>query len=243
MISGKRVLALIPARGGSKGLPKKNIIELNGKPLLGWPIQAAQKSRYVDRVALSTDDMSIAKKALDYGADVPFMRPAELATNTASSASVIKHAISALKEEGDSFEYVVLLEPTSPLTEAVDVDNALKILDSKRSIADSIVGVSKVVATHPDFNVLINENGLIRAFLSSDFALLKRRQDLTELYFLDGSLYISDVSVFLMENSFYHDRTLGYVFPKWKAFEVDDIIDLICVEAIMKNIDRIKHGD
>jgi N-acylneuraminate cytidylyltransferase/CMP-N,N'-diacetyllegionaminic acid synthase len=240
MINGKTVLALIPARGGSKGLPRKNIMELCGKPLLGWPIQAARGSNYVDKVVVSTDDREIAEKALEQGAEVPFIRPAELATDTASSISVIEHAISTLMKDNFIFDYLVLLEPTSPLTESADIDLALEKIESKRDIADSIVGVSRVEATHPVFDVLINEAGLIQPFWSPDFSSAKRRQEIDELYFFEGSLYISDTSILLQKKGFYHDRTLPYVVPKWKAFEVDDLIDFICIEAIMNNLDKIK---
>lgn len=239
MIDSKKVLVLIPARSGSKGLPGKNIIELCGLPLLGWPIKAAKKSKYVDRVVVSTDDQKIAEVAVSQGAEVPFIRPAELATDQASSASVIEHAVSFLSGKGDTFSYLILLEPTSPLTEAADVDTALLTLHSNRYVADSIVGVSKLEGTHPAFNVVIGEDGLIKPFLKPEFESVYRRQDIEDVFFFEGSLYISDLSVFLKKMSFYHDRTLPYIVPRWKAFEVDDIVDLVCIEAILNNINKI----
>lgn len=240
MIDNEKVLVLIPARGGSKGLPGKNIIELCGLPLLGWPIKAAKKSKYVDRVIVSTDDKKIAEVAASQGAEVPFIRPEELATDQASSASVIEHAVSFFEGKGNTFSYLILLEPTSPLTEAEDIDKALLTLHSKRHIADSIVGVSKLEGTHPAFNVLIGKDGLIKPFMKPEFESVYRRQDIEDVFFFEGSLYISDLSVFLKKLSFYHDRTLPYIVPKWKAFEVDDMTDLICIEAIMKNMNRLK---
>ena len=236
------MLTIIPARGGSKGLPRKNIINLHGRPLIGMPIQAASGSNYVDKIVVSTDDREIADIALAQGADVPFLRPQDLATDTATTISVVEHAIQFLSGLGETFDYCVLLEPTSPLTETQDIDDALKKLELNRNIADSIVGVSKVESTHPAFDIKINRRGLIEPFMGGDFSTMLRRQDISELFFFDGSLYISDTNVLFKKKSFYHNRTLPYVTPKWKSFEIDDIVDLICVEAIMKNLDRIK-GD
>ena len=240
MINNKKVLALIPARGGSKGLPRKNLLPLSGLPLVGWPIQAAKKSRYIDRVVVSTDDEEIAGKARELGAEVPFLRPAELASDTASSASVIEHAIIFLEAAGATFDYLVLLEPTSPLTEASDVDSAIERLEARRDAADSIVGVSRVEAAHPAFDVVVDDEGLIAPFATESFASAGRRQDISELYFFDGTLYISDVRAYLEKKSFYHSRTLPFIVPKWKAFEVDDLVDFICIEAIMNKINLIK---
>ena len=240
MINGKKCLALIPARGGSKGLPRKNLIKLCGLPLIGWPIQAARKSKYVDQIIVSTDDKIIATKAIELGAEVPFIRPNELATDRASTSSVIEHALSFVMNKNNVVDYIILLEPTSPLTDSDDVDLAFEMLDSQRDIADSIVGVSKVEATHPVFDVIITKKGCIKPFLSDDFFSSGRRQDISDLYFFDGSLYLSDASVFFQKKTFYHNRTLPFITPRWKAFEVDNLVDLICVEAIMKNLDTIK---
>ena len=136
-----------------------------------------------------------------------------------------------------------MLEPTSPLTEPDDIDRAVETLQAKREIADSIVGVSKVEAAHPAFDVIISENGLICPFVSADFASAGRRQDISDLYFFDGSLYLSDLYTYLEKKSFYHDKTLPYIVPRWKSFEVDDMLDVICIEAILNNIDKIKEID
>lgn len=242
MKNGNTILAIIPARGGSKGLPMKNILNLCGKPLLGWPVQAAKNSRYIDKVIVSTDDKTIAEVADRMGAEVPFIRPKELANDTASSISVIIHALDFFKNRGIDYKYVALLEPTSPLTESEDIDSAIENLCLKRDLADSIVGISRATSAHPAYAVVLESNGLINPFLQEDFRNALRRQDITELYLFDGSFYISDVSVLLKEKSFYHKRTMGYITPKWKSFEVDDIVDMICVEAILNNIDKIKKA-
>jgi len=241
MINNKRVLVIVPARGGSKGLPKKNLLNLCGKPLVGWPIVTAKASKYVDDVVVSTDSLEIAKIAENYGATVPFIRPAALATDTATTYAVIGHVLEFLKEAGKSFDYIVLREPTSPLTETDDIDRALEMLTSKRAIADSIVGVCKVEATHPAFDVVIKENGTIKPFMFQDFSQTGRRQDLTDLYFFEGSLYISDTAVLLSKKSFYHERTLPYIVPRYKSLEIDERIDFIFAEATLNNLDKIKN--
>jgi len=238
MIDHKRVLVVIPARGGSKGLPGKNIIEVNGKPLLAWPIMAALGAACVDKVIVSTDDEKMAGVAQEHGAEIPFMRPAELATDTASSISVLEHAITWLQERNDLYDYIVLLEPTSPLTTGRDIDKALRKLHANRDIADAIVGVCRLEVMHPQFNVTVNGRGLIES--EHGFSAPIRRQDLEDTYYFEGSLYISDVRKLLEKKNFCHDRTLGYIVPKWQAFEIDDAIDLMCVRTIFSHLDEVK---
>ena len=233
MIDGKTVLAIVPARGGSKGLPRKNVLPVGGKPLVAWPVGAARASRQVDRVVVSTDDAEIAAAAVAAGGEVPFMRPAELAGDTAATMDVVRHVLARLGEAGDTFDYVVLLEPTSPLTEGSDIDRALGILHASRDRADAIVGVSRVEAAHPEYDVRLGDDGIIRPYAVPDFRSLRRRQEIEELYFLEGSLYASCARALLREGSFYHARTLGYSVPRWKSLEVDELMDLICVEAIL----------
>jgi CMP-N,N'-diacetyllegionaminic acid synthase len=235
MIEGKRVLALVPARGGSKGLPGKNLRALAGQPLVAWPVKAALASVMVDKVIISTDDPAIAAAAQAAGATVPFMRPPALASDTASSMDVVRHAIDSLRASGESFDYVVMLEPTSPLTEGSDVDAALQRLHTSRSVADAIVGICKVEATHPEYDVRKSTQGVITPYAVPDFKSLRRRQEIEELYFLEGSLYISAVPEFLSKGSFYHERTMGYEVPREKSLEVDELVDFICIEAIINH--------
>jgi CMP-N-acetylneuraminic acid synthetase len=164
-----------------------------------------------------------------YGAEV-IDRPEELATDEATSADVILHAL----EWVGRYKYFVFLEPTSPLTEASDIDTAFEMLVKNKRKADAIVGVSKLSTHHPYFTVKM-ENGFVKPYMTQDFQSM-RRQELEELYFFDGSLYISTVKAFLKHKSFYHDRTMGYVTPKWKSFEIDDITDFVVVEALAKEI-------
>lgn len=240
MIEGVRVIAIVPARGGSKGLPGKNGRLLLGRPLLAWPVAAARSSCLVDRVIVSTDDAHLAALAREAGADVPFMRPAPLAGDRASSAEVIIHALDALAAAGDSFGYVVLLEPTSPLTEGADVDAALLRLHGARDRADAIVGVVRVEAEHPAFTVSMDGDGTVAPFAGGGFEALPRRQDLSPAYRLEGSLYASDVRAFRRAGSFCHRRTLGFPVPRYKSFEVDDLLDFVCIEAVAARLGELR---
>lgn len=233
MINNARVLAIIPARSGSKGLPGKNIRSLRGKPLLAWPVAAAQASRYVDRVIVSTDSPEFASIAAQYGAEVPFLRPAELAADASPSSAAVIHALDILAAQGDLYDYFVLLEPTSPLTEGSDVDAALETLVANRDHADAIVSVSELVSSHPAFAVRIGDDSLLFPYSAVDFTRLPRRQDIDPVYALDGSLYVSAVPAYREHLSFCHNRTMSHIMPHHKSHEVDDLVDFVCIEAIL----------
>jgi len=237
MISGKKVLGIITARGGSKGLPGKNILPFCGKPLIYWTIDAAQKSKYLDKIILSTDDKKIAAVASKYGCEVPFIRPSILAMGKSSSIDVVIHALDFLKKEGSDFDYIALLEPTSPLREVVDIDTAIETLVKNRKIAESIVGVAKLESAHPVFNVEISNKGLIKPYGSKNF-IFYRRQDLKDLYYFEGSIYVSSKPALVEKKSFYHEKTLPYFIPKWKSIEIDEEIDMVIAEAIFKKFKR-----
>lgn len=233
MISDGLVLALVPARSGSKGLPGKNIRPLAGRPLLAWPVAAGRQSRYVDDVVVSTDSEQYAAIARAAGADVPFLRPAELASDQAPSIGFILHALEMLERAGRHYKYLILLEPTSPLTEATDVDAALEELDSSRDVADAIVSVAELSTAHPAFAVRRLGSGLVTPYAVTDFGSMPRRQDVEPLFALDGSFYLSDVAALRRERSFYHSRTLGRVSERHKSLEIDDLVDFFCVEAVL----------
>lgn len=239
MIGSARVLAIVPARSGSKGLPGKNIRPLHGKPLLAWPVAAARASRYVDRVVVSTDSAEFATIAVQHGAEVPFLRPAELAADTSPSSAAVIHVLDTLAAQGDLYDYFVLLEPTSPLTEAADVDAALDALLANRDRADAIVSVSELVSSHPAFAVRIGDDGRLAPYSAIDFTRLPRRQDIDPVYALDGSLYISAVPAYREQLSFCHARTLSHLMPHHKSHEVDDLVDFICIEAILGHYDQL----
>lgn len=242
MINDKRVLVVITARAGSKGLPGKNSKILAGKPLIAWPILAAQQSRYVDHIIISTDGEHIAEIAKQYQVEVPFIRPQHLADDQATSFDVLEHAITFLANKKQTFDYLVLLEPTSPLTQGQDIDNALELLLNTHNIAQgasAIVGISDVEDCHPDFCLTVDQQGFINPY-QDNFKVL-RRQELERVYRFEGSLYISNISTLLKEKGFYHQHTLGYKVPKWQSFEIDDLTDFICIEAIMNNLEQLKQ--
>jgi N-acylneuraminate cytidylyltransferase/CMP-N,N'-diacetyllegionaminic acid synthase len=243
MINGKRVLAVVTARSGSKGLPNKNIKVLCGKPLLAWPIIAASESRYMDNIILSTDCEQYAEIARSYGAAVPFLRPANLASDEASSIDVIINVLDYLSAKKDEYDYVLLLDPTSPLTEAVDIDAAIEMLEKSNGNATSLIGVSLMETQHPAFSVTRSDDGLLAPLLGGSFKAMPRRQDLHPIYALDGSLYLSSVEAMYSEKNFCHNKTIGMVFDRYKSLEVDDLLDFICIEAVLNHRNHQKLVD
>jgi N-acylneuraminate cytidylyltransferase/CMP-N,N'-diacetyllegionaminic acid synthase len=231
MIDGKRVLGLITARGGSKGLPGKNVRLLRGQPLIVWTIAAARSSTSIDTLMVSTDDAAIAAIATAHGVEVPFMRPQELASDSATSMSAVTHALDWLLAAGRSFDYLVLLEPTSPLREREDIDNALAQMIAAG--ATSVVSVCRTEAAHPSYLYRRAADGTLSPMITGDGSP-PRRQEIDDWYFLEGSVYASRVDTLRACGRFQQDHTLGYVVPKWKAIEIDDEIDLVIAEAIMR---------
>lgn len=234
MINGKSVIAVIPARGGSKGLPGKNIKILCGKPLIAWTIEAALSSQFIDEVMVSTDSEEIASISKKFGAKIPFIRPANLARDLTSSYDVIEHALFFYEEElKRKFDYIIMLEPTSPLRDQHDIDAAFKQLMADES-AEAIVGVSKTESQNPAFLVFLDEKDHLIGYENKDMPV-QRRQDIRDVYFFEGSVYISVVQTLLRKKTFYHEGTLGFVVPKWKSPEIDDSDDFVIVEALMKH--------
>jgi N-acylneuraminate cytidylyltransferase/CMP-N,N'-diacetyllegionaminic acid synthase len=232
MYNEKKILAIIPARGGSKGLPGKNIKLLNDKPLIGWTIEQAKSCSYIDEIFISTDSKEIASVGEEFGIRIPSLRPSDLAQDTSSSIDVILFTISLLEQEKKKFDIIILLEATSPLRDNEDLENALEILVDTEG-AESIVGVSRTENAHPAFLVSLGEKNFIKSYKKNEF-ILKRRQEIDDLYFFEGSLYMSYVESLKMRKSFYHEKTLGFKMPKYKSFEIDDIIDFKIIEALMK---------
>lgn len=229
MINGRSVLAIIPARGGSKGIPRKNIKLLAGKPLIAWTIEEAKKSKYIDRLILSSDDEEIIEVAKEYNCETPFKRPAKLADDSARSIDVILHAVNFCKEFNDK-DICVLLEPTSPLRDSNDIDDAIEFLVNNDN-AESIVGIAEVESQHPLFLTRLESN-FLKPYLNQDFKVF-RRQEIDKLFFFEGSIYASYIESLKKNENFYHERCLGYILPKWKSFEVDNQEDIIIIEALL----------
>jgi len=233
VIDGKSVLAIIPARGGSKGLPGKNIRPMCGKPLIGWTIDKAKKCRYLDMILVTTDDQKIANIAQNFGAYVPFIRPAEFATDQSSTYDVIRHALSYLNDtECKEFDYVVLLEPTSPLREDEDIGQMLELIVARQEEFDSIVSIGEVTE-HPSIMKRLLAEG-IEPFCP-DLAQTTRRQDNAAAYFPFGVAYIAKTSSLLEENTFYTRRCMHFLIKRYQNYEIDDIYDFLCTESVMKH--------
>ena len=229
MINGKTVLAIIPARGGSKGLPRKNILPMAGKPLIAWTIDAASKSKYIDRCIVSTDDSEITQTAKKYGADVPFIRPAALATDKANSSDVILHAIEALNE---NYDLVVLLQPTSPLRDENLIDNGIECF--VKAEADSLVSVTDL--DHPVEWAFPLVNSKIPPQVIKELQGGRRRQDYSKRYQLNGALYICEVETFIISHTFFMDSTFAFQMDNQHSVDIDNLIDIKLAEEIIQNI-------
>lgn len=229
----KKVLCVIPARKGSKGLRNKNIKKLNKIPLIAWSILTAKKCKLIDEIIVSTDCPKISKIAMKYGANVPFIRPKKFATDKASSFSVLKHAIDFLKKKKNYFDYIIMLEPTSPLRNSKDVDFCINKI--KKDNIESLVSVTRVVDEHPYFLYSINKKNILRPYLKKQKKLYIRRQDVSPLYYLEGSIYISKITTLLNEKTWYHKKTQAFEVEKWKSLEIDDIDDFKLAQFYLQN--------
>lgn len=220
-----KVLALIPARGGSKGLPRKNVLEAGGRPLLAWTVDAGLGARCVDRVVLSSDDDEIMAAASSAGCDVPFRRPAELATDQASSMDVVFHAL----QELSGYDYVVLLQPTSPLRTAKHIDEAFDLMLGRG--APACVSVTEVEQS-PYWMYRLSSNDHLISLLSPPPGV-SRRQDLPSAYTLNGAIYIANVEWLSQSRSFLSPETIGYTMDRSESLDIDDRDDF---EAFLRKI-------
>lgn len=233
MINGKKVIAFIPARGGSKGLPGKNIRPLCGKPLMAWSIEKARQSKYLDMVLVSTDSPEIAEIARAFGAHVPFLRPAELATDQSPTCDAVRHALGFLEtREGLLFDYVVLVEPTSPLREDDDIDRMLEQLLAHAAEFDSIISVGEI-DEHP--SIVKRLKGMHLEPFCTELPQTTRRQDNEPAYFPYGVAYIAKTDVLLAENTFYTQRCTYFKLQPYQNYEIDTLYGFLCVESIMKS--------
>ena len=233
MYKNNTFLAIIPARGGSKRLPRKNVLDLNGKPLIAWSIEAGLKSKYLDEVSVSTDYESIANISKEYGANVPFLRPENLASDTATSFDAVKYSIDYYKNElGKEFDYIVLLEPTSPLREDSDIDNMIEKLIENKEKFDSIISMGEV-HEHPSImKKIVNTNSLDN--YCQELELKSRRQDNDVAYFPYGVAYMVKIDSFLEEETFYTSRNTFFEIKRYQCYEMDDMYDFLAIENIMK---------
>jgi N-acylneuraminate cytidylyltransferase len=225
VIGGRCVLGLIPARGGSKGVPGKNILPIRGRPLIQWTIEAARAARCVDRLVLSSDDPAIMAVAVGLGCEAPFTRPAQLATDEASSIDVVIDAIERLP----GYDIVVLLQPTSPLRNAQDIDGVVELLLA--SGAPACVSV-RPAEDHPFWTFRLDEQGALSRFVAATAELPRRRQDLPPAWCLNGAVYAAHIQWLLRERSFLVPQTVGYRMPAERSLDIDTWADVEQLQSI-----------
>ncbi|MFZ4855386.1 MAG: cytidylyltransferase domain-containing protein [Desulfuromonadaceae bacterium] len=232
MSNNNRVLGLIPARGGSKRLPRKNLLSLAGKPLIFYTIQAGLQSRFIDELIVSTDDVEIAGVSGEYGAKIPFMRPAELARDETSTFEVVLHAIDYYKTvEGRSFENIVILQPTSPLRDYTDIDNAMLLMHEKK--ADAVISVCEPAHTPLWCNTLPDDLSM-EGFLREDVKH-KRSQELDRYYRLNGAIYIFNISRLIAEKTFFiNSNIFAYIMHQEKSVDIDTSLDMKLCEVLIQ---------
>lgn len=220
------ILGIIPARGGSKGVPRKNIRPLNGKPLIAYTIEAAQQATLLHDFMVSTDDEDIAAVAKDYGADVPFLRPAELATDTARSIDAVIHVLQNMPK---AYTHVLLLQPTCPLRGPQDIDDAIRLYQELDT--DSLISVYKPESAHPYYMYMVEDH--VMTPLIPDDQKPHHRQSNPPVYMLNGAIYLTDRQVILQKQSFYGDKPKAFIMPPLRSVNIDDELDFALAETIL----------
>jgi CMP-N-acetylneuraminic acid synthetase len=233
----KKYLAIIPARGGSKRLPKKNVKKLFGKELIGWTIESALKSNSINNVVVSTDSEEIASVSKRFGAEIPFIRPLSLATDTSSSYSVVEHCIEYYKNEMNvTFENIILLQPTSPLRNEIHIKEAIELFESKK--ANAVISVSEMEHS-PLWSNTLGENLEIDHFLNKEL-MNTRSQDLPSYYRLNGGIYIIKTEQFFKNKSFYPEKgSFAYIMDSKYSVDIDNEIDFLFAELLLSQKNNI----
>jgi CMP-N,N'-diacetyllegionaminic acid synthase len=238
MIGGETVLAIVTARGGSKGLPRKNVRDLGGKPLIAWSIEAAKRSDYVDRVVLSSEDEEIMSVARKWGCDVPFARPAELATDEAPGIAPVIDVLQRLP----GYAWVVLLQPTSPLRRAEDVDACIKACVERR--APACVSVT-LASESPYWMYTFDDAHRLRPLLHTERPP-ERRQDLPASYVLNGAVYVARSKWLLETKNFIGADTVAHAMPAERSVDIDDESDFEYAKYLLQRSgndpEAARHG-
>jgi CMP-N-acetylneuraminic acid synthetase len=227
MYNGRKIVALIPARGGSKGIKNKNIIDLDGRPLISYSIRAGIDSEYIDDVVVSTDSELIASVAVRYGAKVPFMRPAELASDNSKTIDAVLHAVRFWHDNNYDYDALVLLQPTQPLRTAKDIDLAI---EKYYQYEQDLVSVTPV-ENHPLLIRSIDSDGKLVNLLNANSTC--RRQDMPEYYCVNGCIYINKISRLSEETSF-NDNKIPFIMDPLHSVDIDDMTDLAMAELIIQ---------
>jgi len=224
------IVAVITARGGSRGLPRKNVLPLAGIPLIVHSIRVAQEARLVRRVIVSTDDEEIIAIAREHGAEVPFIRPPELSTADSAHIDVMLHVVSWLEEHGDLPDAVLLLQPTTPLRIPEDLDGAIRLMESTGCPA--VVGLSPA-ESHPYLTYKVDGEGLLTGFVDHGLRY-PRRQDLPPAYTLNGALYLNRCSSLRETQMFQPPGTFGWVMPAERSVDIDSLEDFLVAEKLLR---------
>ena len=227
------ILALVPARGGSKGVPRKNIRPLAGKPLIAWSIEAAARSRCVTRTLLSTDDPEIAAAGRQCGAEAPFLRPEELALDATPQLAVVEHALEWLRSHEGGYvpDYVLLLQPTSPLRTSADIDAAVELARCRK--AEAVVSVCPA-DPHPRWCCKISGTGVLTPYLESE-DMPDCRQDLPPAFALNGAIYLVTPGRLRQEQSFVPQGAQAYIMPPERSLDIDTAWDFRLAELILRD--------
>jgi N-acylneuraminate cytidylyltransferase len=231
MMNNKKILAIIPARGGSKRLPKKNVLPLAGKPLIQWSIEAARGSKYIHTLIVSTDCTEIAKVAKDCGVVVPYLRSASLSSDTATSMDVIFDVLKYYEERNEIFDLVMLLQPTSPLRTLTDINKAIELLLEKKALA--VVSVTECDHSPLWSNILPDDLSLSN-FISDDI-LKKRSQDLPTYHRLNGAIYLFDVPQIKKDTNYLSfPNVFAFAMDRQHSVDIDDEFDFKVAEFFLK---------
>lgn len=231
----KKILGIIPARGGSKGVPNKNIKFLGGNPLIAWTIEEAKNSKLLNRLILSTDSKKIAEIAKKYGIEVPFLRPSEIAKDYTPMLQVIKHSLTYLKKDEDYMpDVIVILQPTVPFRKSENIDKAINLYFQYNSTA--VVSVSKVPGHYnPKWQLKINSNGMLTTLEGKRLSTLKTcRQSLTETYYRNGEIYVIKPDNIINKNSIYGEKVLPFITEAHVNIDTD--IDFEYAEFLIKKV-------
>lgn len=231
-----RVLGVIPARGGSKSIPLKNIKLLAGKPLIAWTIEAAKESKLY-RTILSTDSDEIAKMGRSLGVDVPFTRPSELATDTANAIPVIQHALKECEKLDGKYDAVMMLQPTTPMRLSSDITKAIDYLYEHSNI-DSVISITPA-SEYPERMKYLDKDGNIEHPPFCEAYENQPRQELRPVYERNGAIYLTRRNVLVNQNSFSGSKSYGMIVTKWRSVNIDTPFDFEIADLIMKNFNWI----
>lgn len=226
-----KVLGIIPARGGSKGVPRKNIKLLGGKPLLAYTAESALSAKFLSKVILTTEDSEIAEVGRSLGLDVPFLRPQELSLDTSPTLPVVFHAIDYLENNGESFDAICLLQPTNPLRRTEDIDNCIELLD--KSGADSVISILPVPHEYnPKWVYWQDENGEM-VLTTGESEPIPRRQDLPPAFHREGSVYVTRIEALRSYGNLYGKKVQGYEINPSNSVNIDTLDDWIIAENLI----------